>query len=242
MNYDEYWEPSAADELYESVKTQFLEHAKKDVAKEIEELRSENKELKAVNEKYRQRENEIAKQESMIAWEKKNLYEKVEAEFYKKSIEDVFAPVLKHYHIWCISHVGHQKEKCDLCDENRKLVHEFENGQTVTTLCNCSKREYSYAPVLQTLAFVTYKIHNYRYVSKKYFCLGAKYNSPDGDGTSYATFDIMTLYNSFERFKDEYEKAKLSGNYYSANNIGFATEESCQRCCDYLNMPAEEVE
>ena len=51
-------------------------------------------------------------------------------------MEEVFEKLLEDSEVWYAERVPHEKQKCNLCNEERKLVAVYPDGETVTKKCN----------------------------------------------------------------------------------------------------------
>ena len=80
-NYEDYYEPSEADQLVEEFKNKIREHLLPNIQEEINRLNKENNELRSKNEEYRKRESEIRNKEIDLKYKVENLKREVEREF-----------------------------------------------------------------------------------------------------------------------------------------------------------------
>lgn len=232
-DYDEpMWEPSEADDLFGEIKQKLVDAAKDSIKTDIENLKKRNSYLEKRNKELEDREYSVDLKERELEYKSRDIRNVVEREFYKKVVEDVFKDALNKSHIWVAQNIAHEKQKCDLCDENRQWTTTWPDGTVSHKTCTCAIPEYQYEPVeliIDSLRY-TYQDGNstsnrYYNLSKTYTAIGNKWND-----YSYAEFNVMFIFDSFcndvlvARDKLGYQKY-----------IGFRSKEECQKYCDWLN-------
>lgn len=233
-DYAGYYEPSPVDELVSEFRDKCREFILPDIKAEIERLNKENTELKAKNEEYRKREYEISKTEIDLKFKSDNLKREVEREFYQSNIGDTLKEYLETAEVWFADNRGFPQEKCSLCDDRRKLVANFSNGQTTEINCECGKSIYKYVPEFSELSLIKFNKKDSRYESDRKFYLSKSY-APSKDYSnrndySYNDFNLCQVANEFNDSIKELHKTKRYGT-----KIGFKSIEECQKYCDWLN-------
>lgn len=228
-----YYEPSAADIFFDEIKDKFREYLTDDVKYELERLTKENENLKDRNSKLSDENYKLNAEKRNAEWSKESIRREVENEFYSKAIDEVFAPYIENVDVYYAEHTPHEQPKCNLCDNERNLVHEFPNHQKVKTACECSQRIYYYEPKIATASTLQYRIKPSRYNSeRKYYVDKYKAYRPDSryDDYGYADFKILHIVDIFD---DDTIDLRYTLSY--GEKIGFKTEEECQKYCDWLN-------
>lgn len=237
MGYWDYeepcWEPSEADELFDDIKSKLIDAAKSSIKNDMETLKSRNEYLESRNKELEKKSYEVSQKERDLRYKEDNLRREVEKEFYKTAIEDILKDVVEESTIWFADSKPHDRPKCNLCDENRKWVHVWPNGEEVQRQCDCAILDYWYEPQESMLTWLKYKIRDSSYPSERYYRLEKSHNvvrSNRYDEYSYSDFRIQFVY---DQFCDDVlaQREKLG---YGAK-IGFKSKDECQKYCDWLN-------
>ena len=131
---------------------------------------------------------------------------------------------------WKIGCTHELREKCDKCDENRKIHFTSPQGKPYSEDCKCATRYYSYFPKEATLSKF--------YVRKKDFRWDDK-----GETDFYNRYYTVTD-------NDEYDRYEATNEVYTSSGIDFADvnkhravflrQEDCQKYCDWLNERVKE--
>ena len=239
-DYEEpYWEPSEADELFDSIKYQLIDAAKSSIKSDMEALKSRNEYLEKRNKELEEKAYEVANTERNLEYKANNLRREVEREFYQTAIEDIFKNVLEEAILWFADNKPHERPKCDKCDANRNWVLTWPNGEESTKRCDCARPDYWYEPQETYISTLKYKVRDSNYQSERYYRLDKSYQHTGSsryyDDYSYNDFGIQFAYDSF--CDDVIEKHEQLGYRKS---IGFKTKEECQKYCDWLNNKDKE--
>lgn len=238
-DYVGYYEPSPVDELVSEFRDKCKEFILPDVKAEIDRLNQENIELKAKNEGYRKREHEISKIEIDLKFKSDNLKREVEREFYKSNIGDTLKEYIENAEVWFADNRAFPQEKCDLCNEDRKLVAKFPNGKKTETNCECSTPIYKYVPDTSELSLIKFNKKDSNYQSDRKFYLSASYTPSKEYRESYDySYNEFKLCQIVDKFSDDVKALHGTKNY--GTKIGFKNIEECQKYCDWLNENKDE--
>ena len=233
-DFDDYYEPSEGEMLFDEMKEKFREILRADVNTELSRLTKENAELRKTVKEYNDKKMELARRERDIQYKEDNLKRDVEREFYSKTIEDVFEQLLEDSEVWYAEHVPHEKPKCGLCDEERQMIATYPNGEVVKKQCDCARPTYIYEPVISVNKQIKFhKAWKPRYSDHKK-CYFTKNHKPNKDYAEaydyYSEFRIENIYDEFNEDVKVYHEAKRYGT-----KIAFRNKEACQKYCDWLN-------
>lgn len=232
--YDEQmYEPTPLDELFVEYREKCKTILLSSVQNEINAIRNENSMLKVKNEEYKKRENEISRKEIDLKYKEDNLKREVEHEFYQTNIENLLTQYIEESEVWFAVKTGFPKEKCPLCNAERKLIAEFPNGEMTIKDCECSKNDYKYIPEMATLNMITFTRKNSRYQSDRKYYLSRTYspnNRNDYDDYEYREFGIQYVVKEFNE-----DTINLRSGLNYGKKIGFTSKEQCQLYCDWIN-------
>ena len=232
--FDDYYEPSECEIFFDEIKEKFREILREDISYELDRLTKENNELRKAVKEYNDKKMELARREQDIQYKENNLKREVEREFYRKTMDEVFAHLLEDSEVWYAERIPHDKPKCNLCDEKRYMVATYPNGEVVRKRCDCSMPIYRYEPVIsvnQTIKF--HKSYKPRYSENKKVYFTKKYcpNKECVDAYDYySEFRIENIYDEFNENVKKYHETKGYGV-----EIAFRNKEACQEYCDWLN-------
>lgn len=232
--YDDFYEPSEGEMFFDEMKEKFREILREDVNSEINRLTKENAELRQKVKEYNDKNLNLSCRERDLQYKMDNYKREVEKDFYNKTMEEVFEKLLEDSEVWYAEHVPHEKPKCNLCNEERKLVAVYPNGETVTKKCECSRPTYIYEPVISLNKEIKFhKAYKPRYSDKKkiYFTKNHRPNKDYADAYDY--YSEFRIENIFDDFNDDvilYHNGKSYGE-----KIAFRSKEACQKYCDWLN-------
>jgi hypothetical protein len=226
-DYDNYCEPSQADEILEEAKEKLFDILKDEVKSEIKIIREENLRLKQENEAMKEKVRTLDSRERNIEYREKELERTTEYSFYKKKFSELLKPIEENLKIWYVDRYQTYGEKCSLCDEDREIDYISSTGKTIKGDCDCKKYITIYRVVESELNYIDfYKSDR----NNREFVVTPKYDSGDYD-RSYFKVNIQKLTNVFDINKIEEYKCYSGYNGFSA----FTSEEECKKYCDWLN-------
>lgn len=222
-DYDDYFrEPSEFEMQVEEFKDALRDAVKDEIKNKIESLEKELAELKEFRDERNkiireyeskilemQREvsnTKIAAKESEEKWKKARLYQ-----------------LLGDYLIigYKVGYQWEYGEKCDKCDDDRKIHFTSPQGKEYTEDCQCAKRYYKYFPQEATLSKIYVKKKNFRWDDK-------------GETDFYNRYYTVTT-------DDDYDRYESANNVYTSSDIDFEkvnswsaiflNEEDCKKFC-----------
>ena len=227
-DYDDYFrEPSEFEIQVEEFKDSLRNAVKDEIKEKIESLEKELAELK----EFRDERNKFVREyESKILEMQRDVSntKKIAAESEDKWKKARLYQLLGDYLTvgWKVGYKWEYGEKCDKCDDDRKIHFVSPQGNKYTEDCQCAKRYYRYFPEEATLSKI--------YVRKKNF-------SWDDKGET----DFYNRYYTVEREEDDdYDLYESTSDVYKHGDIDFkkvnsyvdvaiANEEDCQKYCDW---------
>ena len=237
-NDEHYYEPSIADEILlefqQKMKNALLENVKLD----IQNTKEENARLKEENKKQKQRENDISNKERDLKYKEENLKREVTNEFYQSNIGDTLKQYIEESEIWFADVERYQNEKCNLCDEERKLVAEYPNGKIIKTNCDCAKILSKYVPGLSEIKLIKFSKRDSRYSSERKFYLSRSYSPIPSRRSDYDDYQEFKIYHVINEFDESI--IKLHKNKEYSERLGFRSKEECQKYCNWLNNKEKE--
>ena len=240
--YDYYEESpyyeTVADEILIEYQQKMKDALLESVKSQIENIKDENVRLKEENNKYKQRERDILNKENDLKYKEENLKREVTNEFYQSNIGDTLKQYIEECEVWFADIDRYQNEKCNLCNEERKLVAKFPNGEITKTACVCAKMFSKYVPAISVTTMIKFSKRDSRYSSERKFYFSRSY-SPSKDRNSYdydyQEFKIYHVVNEFNESIIELHKNKSYGE-----RLGFKSKEECQKYCNWLNNGKKE--
>ena len=228
MYYDDYWnEPSEFDQQIEEFKDSLRASIKDEIKEKIESLEKELAELKEFKDekdkfihKYENEINKIKNEADVVVRDAKNS----EKKWKKARLHELLGDCLMVG--WRVGHSSEYGEKCDKCDDNRKIHFTSPQGREYTEDCQCAKRHYKYFPKEAVLAKF--------YVRKKNFFGGNDEKSNFYD--RYYTVKEHDDCDCYDFSDDVYPSLtnvdyKTITPYYAV----FLNKEDCKKFCDWKN-------
>lgn len=232
--YDDFYnEPSESDIAIEELKEHLRNEVKSEILNKLERLEKENKELQEIKNNKNKLELEYQEKERQLERE----YKLKERDLMKRPIQELLEIIQEEYYY--VSYNYLEKEKCDKCNNERKieLVDAYGRKHYVNCVCKDNyKSEYlvkeKYIGVITEISKrnghlkmwvdFTYKKSNYdkddMYISGTYF---------DKDSIIYSFDDFIT--KNEKKIKEELEKG------YGFSSYIFSKKEEAQKFADYLN-------
>lgn len=217
-----YYEPTAADKIFFEAKQKLEECLKESVKYKMESILEENKRLKKEN-------DEMKEKVRNVSWREKNIEQRendMERNILRKKFSEMLKPLEERYQIYRANYSYVKNEKCNKCDDDRRLKYKTPSGKIAYEDCACNK-SYKVWNVEKTniIRLELYKDRNYPYslsVTPKYD--GASYDE------MYCKFELKTF---VENLNDPDMDFKIEDFDYK--EVAFKTEDDCQKYCDYLN-------
>lgn len=236
---ENYYEPSEEEIFLDELKDKFREILRDDLKTELERLKEENADLRKTVKEYKDMKSKLSSKEREFRYKEENLKREVEREFYNKTIEEVFAGALEDSEVWYAESVPHKKPKCNLCNEERKMIATYPNGEKVYKSCDCANPIYSYEPYISVNKEIKFhKAYKPRYSDDKKVYL-TKYHRPNKDYVeAYDYYGEFRIENIFDDFTEDAKVCHKTKRY--GEKIAFRNKEACQKYCDWLNGGARD--
>lgn len=219
MEYEDFYDEEY--EYFDSTIADLKEQLKKEVKQEIQDkitvLEKENAELKQVKENWAKIKQEYESKINEIEREKQYILNNAKREIYNTTLKDLFDNCDYFQKLYKVDYKTEEREKCNMCDENRKLTIKDCYGRKHEVYCKCSnKRKVYYSEEnLDTCIYIQKKKErdNFRFEFRS--------NSSWDYGHKISKEDIL----------EKFDKEKVKGYY----NTYFTTLEEAQKYADYLN-------
>lgn len=225
-DFENYYEQTRADEIFEEAMEKFQEILKEDVRTNINYTYEENIRLKKENEVLKSRIRDLDSKERDLNNREKQLASTSESTFHRKKFSDILKPLEEQLDMWYVRSISELIPKCDLCDDGRQIDYKSVNGKIIKGECDCCKYHTVYRIAHTNIKHLSF----YKSDRDRNFILTPKYESKDYDDT-YFKLNIQQLIKEF--VIDEVSKYDCYSSY--SGFTGFCTEEECQKYCDYLN-------
>lgn len=214
-DYDDYWEePSEFEQQVEEFKDALRNSVKEEIKGKIASLEKELAELK----EFKKDKNKIIQEYENKVREAKESEEK----WKKARLHQLLGDYLTVG--WKAGYTREYGEKCDKCDDDRKIHFSSPQGKKYTEDCQCARCYYRYHPQEATLAKIYVRKKNFGYDDKgKCDFYNRYYKVEDKDNCDlYETASEVYTSSDFD-----YKKA----NSYRAV---FLNEEDCSKYCEWL--------
>lgn len=228
FEYDEYFEDfNEFDEQMEEFKNILRNEVKDEIRNKIESLEKEVKELK----EFRDNKDRITEEYNTKIAEAQRAAREAKEKYKKARLYQLMGEF--NTIGWKIKSKYTLGEKCNKCDENRKIHFTSPQGKPYVEECKCAKRHYTYFPEEATLAKF--------YVRKKNF----RWNNDDRIDyhNRYYTVKDDDEYDLYETASELYEPG-YTMEYEKINSYRavFLSKEDCQKYCDWKNAKVKEKE
>lgn len=215
--YDEFYnESSEFIEQIEGLKSELFKSVKKEIIDELLELREELRELRPVRDNISRLERDYNNKKAQLERE----YEEKKRNIRRERISELFKDSKIEY--WTTGWSYEEKEKCDKCDEDRRIHYKTPLGNKTWESCDCDERITNYIPksiLLNTFSFrdgtenAWYKVRD------------------EGSRDEYLEFHDSSIFKEGNLITDESQINKKVDTYRTM----FETKELAQKFCNLKN-------
>ena len=221
-DYDDYWaELSEFDQQIEEFKDSLRNSVKDEIKEKIASLENELSELKEFRD---EKDKFIQECESKVREAKREAEVAIRT---AKESEEKWKKARLHQLLgdyltvgWKVGNSWEYGEKCNKCDENRKIHFTSPQGKKYTEDCQCAKRHYKYFPKEATLCKFYVRKENFGWDDNRY----------------YTVVDCDDDYDRYERADHVYTSSdNIDYEKVNSYNAVFLNEEDCQKFCDWKN-------
>lgn len=221
-DYDDYWaELSEFDQQIEEFKDLLRNSVKDEIKEKIASLENELSELKEFRD---EKDKFIQECESKVREAKREAEVAIRT---AKESEEKWKKARLHQLLgdyltvgWKVGNSWEYGEKCNKCDENRKIHFTSPQGKKYTEDCQCAKRHYKYFPKEATLCKFYVRKENFGWDDNRY----------------YTVVDCDDDYDRYERADHVYTSSDdIDYEKVNSYNAVFLNEEDCQKFCDWKN-------
>ena len=116
--------------------------------------------------------------------------------------------------------------KCEKCDDERKIIYTSLYGGEIKKDCSCNRRYELYEPEHSVIEVLSLWKNNY----DNKFGITPKYKNKENDDYKWSSLEFTQFIDIFdENAVDEIKK----------HDTLFKSKEECQKYCDYLNRNIE---
>lgn len=213
--YDE--EYDYFDSTIAELKEQLKKEIKQDIQDKIKNLEEENKELRDVKENWETLKQEYKDKINEVEIEKQYILDNAKREIYNATLKDLFDNCDYFEKIYTVDYEMEKGEKCNECDENRKLTLIDCYGREHKVNCKCSESKRMY--------YVKENSETAIYIQKSKGEDNFIFNFRNTDSYDYG-YKINK-----EDVLEKFDKDKVR-HYW---NTYFTTLEEAQKYADYLN-------
>ena len=221
-DYDDYWAGlSEFDQQIEEFKDLLRNSVKDEIKEKIASLENELSELKEFRD---EKDKFIQECESKVREAKREAEVAIRT---AKESEEKWKKARLHQLLgdyltvgWKVGNSWEYGEKCNKCDENRKIHFTSPQGKKYTEDCQCAKRHYKYFPKEATLCKFYVRKENFGWDDNRY----------------YTVVDCDDDYDRYERADHVYTSSDdIDYEKVNSYNAVFLNEEDCQKFCDWKN-------
>ena len=221
-DYDDYWAGlSEFDQQIEEFKDSLRNSVKDEIKEKIASLENELSELKEFRD---EKDKFIQECESKVREAKREAEVAIRT---AKESEEKWKKARLHQLLgdyltvgWKVGNSWEYGEKCNKCDENRKIHFTSPQGKKYTEDCQCAKRHYKYFPKEATLCKFYVRKENFGWDDNRY----------------YTVVDCDDDYDRYERADHVYTSSDdIDYEKVNSYNAVFLNEEDCQKFCDWKN-------
>lgn len=225
-NFEDYFEPSKEELIISEIKDKLMNNIKEEIKNEIEQLKKENNELKEYRDNKEKMEREYQNKIRELEYE----YQQKERTLMRKPIRELIEIVDKDY--YCINYKYIKKEKCDKCDDKRKLhlIDCYGKEHLVNCVCDDSYKSKYKVDVKRIGVITELSIRN----EKLSMWCDLRYKDSYKSDEEYihgSYFDKESIIYDYDKFIKNFE---FDSKCYFHNYL-FANKEDAQKFADYVN-------
>lgn len=225
-DYDDYFrEPSDFEMQVEEFKDALRDSVKDEIKNRIESLENE---LAALKEFKDERYKFIHEYESKIREAQK---EASDAKRFAKESEEKWKKARLHELLgdyltvgWRVDYKWEYGEKCDKCDDDRKIHFTSPQGKEYTEECVCAKKYFKYFPKEATISKMYVKKRNFRYDDNGETNFYCRY---------YTVVENDTETDLYESAAEVYTSSDIDFEKVNSYRAVFLNEEDCKKYCDW---------
>lgn len=219
----EYFEPAQANIVLQKYIEEMREVLTKSVKQEVESLRESNAKFRAENEKLQRLVSDINYREQALQYKADNMKQQMR----KERLDELFAEF--RFMLFTPTTKWTKREKCDQCDEDRRIWFQSPRGKPVYEDCDCSKTDIFWFPIENLVYVFQLDERNFGHLQIWYKMRHSEYRK-----------DEMYLdYDSSHRAEEYYEEG-MDFTDCKENKTHFTDRDMCQAYCDWLNSKKKE--
>jgi hypothetical protein len=217
MNYydeDYYNEPSEFDMMVDEFKESLIKSVKEEHQQAMNKLQKENAELRVIKKDFESIKKDYENKKRQLDSEYQTLKSNVRRERLKELMKDL------EVEMWTVAYKSIKQEKCDKCDDNRRVYFTKPSGKQDYEMCECNSSVHFYEPIPTILNTLIVRNGS----GSVYY--EVKYDKSWGDTLTYYTdsIDSDKFVTNEEQFKDVWSTKAV-----------FKDIDMAQKYCDYKN-------
>jgi len=218
-DYDhEFWgDLSEYDRIVEDLKDSLRNMVKEDILLEIDSLRKELAGLK----EFRDERNKLIRETTSKIREAERKVEEAEKKWKNARLHELLGEFLTVG--WKVGYSYSMGEKCDKCDEQRKIHFKSPQGREYKEDCVCAKQSQTYFPEEVQLSKI--------YVRKNNFHPSVNHDFLN----RYYRVESTKEYDEYVSVNTIYDQEKPAFENINRYTVVFLKEEDCIRYCEWLN-------
>lgn len=217
-DYDDYYEPTLAEEIFEEAKAKLEQAVKAEIKDKIQEAEKISERQNETEAKLFTRESNLSRRERELESKFRDIENEFKKEKFDKFIKDLQKYLGQTY--YKVKEDTIPKAKCNSCDDKRKIEIRMPDGTMRKIDCSCSKNIYSYTvEEVPILNMTTYK-------KDKEIVIYLNYVAWD------ERLEKISPEKIYNKFKDV---EKVDDRYHSLYSVFYTNKEEAQKHANYLN-------
>lgn len=227
MDYyeDDFYEPSEFDMLVDEWKEKLRDSVKEEYKAEMAKLRQENETLQDIKKNWDKKVRELQTEKEEVVRTKYRIEREIKNQYLSEILKDVMEER------WGISYRWeYLREKCDRCDDDRRLHYKTPLGRDAYEMCSCAKQCRIYSPEEISGIQISQRRSRYDKDIKIFF--------EHEDNKDRDSYDTYRWHSDSFIFQDDmsYDELEKAHTHYAI----FKNKEECQKYCDWLNARERE--
>lgn len=211
---DFYDEPSEFDRQVDEFKQSLMKAVKEEFISEMDRLKKENKKLQDVKANFESIKRDFENKKRQLEGEYQTLKGNVRRERLSQLMKDF------EVELYSVASTSKKAQKCDKCDDERKIHYIKPSGKPGYEMCECDRRIHTYEPIPTILS--SFEIRN-------------------GEGHAWYKINTDRSDEWLSYYEDSISGKELITTEDQFESIGYAykvlfkDKEIAQKYCDYKN-------
>lgn len=216
------YESSNANAIYSEAFDKLKSCLNDDLRIWIEGIQERNEFLENENKEFKRKLSNIEYREKMLERKESDLEKTV----LRRKFSEMIKPFEEYLFIWAVDYKKIYKEKCDNCDDDRKVWFTSPSGKKLFEYCSCDEWVRCFYPKqIKITSIKLYKDNSYPYM----LSVKPQYESLSYEDM-YCTFKLEKYVDSLEKLEEV-----LNSNQIKYETLGFINLDDCKKVVDKLN-------